>query len=79
MRICFVLVALLAIAGCSSTPKPETSPYTQCTEPRPQVCTMIYDPACGNLSAGGQKEYASGCNACADDAVTSYLPGPCAE
>jgi hypothetical protein len=40
---------------------------------------MIYDPACGNLAAGGQKEYASGCNACADDAVTSYLPGPCAE
>lgn len=79
MRISFALAALLAIAGCSSTPPPQTSPYTQCSEPRPQVCTMVYDPACGNLSAGGTREYASGCNACADDAVTSYLPGACAE
>lgn len=77
MRTCFALLTLLAIAGCSTTPEPPPSPYTQCTDPRPQVCTMIYDPACGNLSAGGTKEYASGCNACADDAVASYLPGPC--
>jgi hypothetical protein len=78
MRIAFALAALLAMAGCTTT-QPDTSPLTQCPEPRPQVCTMEYAPACGTLSSGGNKEYASGCNACADDAVVGYMPGPCAE
>jgi hypothetical protein len=76
MRIAFALATLLAMAGCT-TSQPDTSPLTQCSEPRPQVCTMEYAPACGTLIAGGQKEYSSGCNACADDAVAAYLPGPC--
>jgi hypothetical protein len=40
---------------------------------------MEYAPACATLIAGGQKEYASGCNACADDAVAGYVPGSCPE
>jgi hypothetical protein len=38
---------------------------------------MEYNPVCATLVAGGTKQYASGCNACADDAVSAYLPGPC--
>lgn len=79
MRIAFALVAFLALAACASQEPAETNPLTQCTEPRPQVCTMEYAPVCATLIAGGKKEYASGCNACADDAVAAYLPGPCPE
>jgi hypothetical protein len=39
---------------------------------------MEYAPVCAQLASGGMREYASGCNACADDAVTGFLPGPCA-
>jgi hypothetical protein len=40
---------------------------------------MEYAPACATLVSGGRKEYSSGCNACADDQVASYVPGPCDE
>ena len=77
MRIAVVLVALLALSGCSSPP-PETSlsqpsqPQPACPEPRPQVCTMEFNPVCGELLAGGYREYSSPCNACADDAVVDF-------
>tara|TARA_R100000005_G_scaffold79178_4_gene46358 strand:- start:7059 stop:7367 length:309 start_codon:yes stop_codon:yes gene_type:complete len=48
-----------------------------CTEPRPQVCTMEYNPVCA-LRDGGQREtLASPCNACADAGVVSHTPGVC--
>ncbi len=50
---------------------------TACSEPRPQVCTMEYAPVCANTLAGVSKQYSSGCNACADDQVTSYQNGEC--
>ena len=81
MRIASTLALLTLLGACASQEPAETdtSPLVQCTDPRPQVCTMEYAPACATLKSGGQKEYASGCNACADDAVAAYLPGPCAE
>jgi hypothetical protein len=48
-----------------------------CAEPRPQVCTMEYNPVCA-LRDGGQREtLASPCNACADAGVVSHVPGVC--
>ena len=79
MRRACTVAALLLLAACASKPPADTSALTQCPEPRPQVCTMEYAPACAALVAGGVKEYASGCNACADDAVAGYTPGPCPE
>jgi len=38
---------------------------------------MEYNPVCATLVVGGVKQYASGCNACADDAVASYVPDVC--
>jgi hypothetical protein len=77
---------LLVLAGCSipaSQPGPAAplaaNPVIPCTEPRPQVCTMQYAPACAHLAAGGFRTYASGCNACADPAVAGYQEGPCKE
>jgi hypothetical protein len=74
MRSVFAIALLIALSACAS--QPET---TQCPDPRPQVCTMEYAPACALLTSGANKEYASPCNACADDAVVGYLTGPCPE
>jgi len=84
MRIAWFIV-LLALAGCStppaSQPAPESgaapTPLIACPETRPELCTMQYAPACAELVAGGQREYASSCNACADVAVAGYREGPC--
>ena len=78
MRSACAITALLLLGACAGQ-QPERNRVTQCTQPRPQVCTMEYAPVCATLSAGGQKEYSSACNACADDAVAGYLPGPCPE
>jgi hypothetical protein len=40
---------------------------------------MEYAPVCADLIAGGRKQYASACNACADDTVAGYLRGECPE
>ena len=72
------LAVLLLLAGCSSPP-PSSSLVTRCPEMRPQVCTMEYAPVCANLAGGGTREYSSACNACADDVVAAYVPGPCPE
>ena len=78
MRIVGVAVLLPTLVACASQ-APVSSSVTQCSMPRPQVCTMEYAPACATLVEGGRKEYASGCNACADDAVAGYTAGPCPE
>jgi hypothetical protein len=38
---------------------------------------MEYAPVCATLVKGGTADYSSGCNACADDAVSSYEQGQC--
>ena len=78
MRIALGALLLTFVAGCETQPTPTL--VTQCTDPRPQVCTMEYAPVCADLVAGGgRKQYASACNACADDAVSGYLNGECPE
>ncbi len=76
MRLALGL-SLLLLAACETQPTPTL--VTQCSDPRPQVCTMEYAPVCADLVAGGKKQYASACNACADDAVSGYLKGECPE
>ena len=77
MRTSLGIAAALVLAGCST--QPPASPMTACSEPRPQVCTMVYAPVCADLVAGGSRQYSSACNACADDAVAGYLNGDCPE
>ena len=75
MRIASVLVLLVVAVGCASTP--DTA--FECSEPRPQVCTMEFAPTCARLSGGDRKEFASPCTACADPGVSGYDKGGCQE
>lgn len=68
---------LILCVGCSTNEPSPLSLVKLCEAPRPQVCTMEYAPVCGNLIVGTVKDYSSGCNACADDAVASYVPDTC--
>ncbi len=49
----------------------------QCSQPRPEVCTMEYNPVCANLETGKTKLFSNVCSACADEKVESYFPAPC--
>lgn len=79
MRVLTVVALGLSLSACNGTATPHTSSSqgSACVDPRPQVCTMEYNPVCAELDDGSSKQYSSPCNACADDAVTSYLPDAC--
>jgi hypothetical protein len=82
VALCGIVVLLLLGARPDPEPqqtrKPESSPdAVQCTEPRPQICTMEYIPVCADLSDGTRRTYASGCVACSDANVVNYRPGQC--
>jgi hypothetical protein len=76
MRYAWISVFVSLLAACASS-GPTPTLTTQCTTPRPQVCTMEYAPVCATQTGGGRGDYSSACNACADDKVTGYLNGPC--
>ncbi len=78
MRLPPVLAAALLLGACAAGPE-APSLVTVCETPRPQVCTMEYDPVCAQLVAGGVETYSSPCNACADDAVSGFQRGACPE
>lgn len=74
MRPAPCLLVLLLLSACSTTPD-----VVPCSDPRPQVCTMEYNPTCAERNDGTVADYSSPCNACADDAVSGYVPGACPE
>ncbi len=58
---------------------PESMPVAggQCADPRPQMCTRDYRPACGVLRDGSRKTYGNACTACSDPQVVSQGAGAC--
>jgi hypothetical protein len=75
-------------AGCATQPEPpaaaenstaaaDSGTAGSCSEPRPQVCTMIYAPVCALHLDGREETHASACNACADETVVSHREGAC--
>lgn len=78
-RVIPLLPMLLVLTACTTGAGKQTgeSLRVQCDPPRPQVCTMEYAPVCATLKGGEQRDYSSGCNACADDNVASWAPGKC--
>jgi len=78
---CIGLICMVLMAGCatSALAPSNSADATRCEDPRPMVCTMEYMPVCADLVAGGKATYPSGCNACADVAVASWVESPCEE
>ena len=77
ISILIILLTFLLLIGCSSTHNKIEKEVTACTDPRPEMCTQDYNPACGLLENGGEKTYSNACTACSDSAVASYKPGAC--
>ena len=80
--LAFVALTVLLAVSCSPETNNSDSPsaksgFTACEEPRPQVCTAHYDPACGALRDGTYKTYSNACSACSDAAVAGHRPGAC--
>jgi tetratricopeptide (TPR) repeat protein len=48
-----------------------------CADPRPQICTRDYRPACGQRRDGSRKTYGNPCTACSDPEVVTQAAGAC--
>jgi len=83
-RFSFLTVFLLfaAVFLLTACGKEETPPYQEpaavngqigCRTPRPEMCTMQYEPACSNTG----KTFSNGCTACSDPNVQYYTKGEC--
>lgn len=76
-------IAIAMAAGCAKSPATTEradiqAGFVACAEPRPEACTMQYDPVCGEMTDGRNKTYSNACVACSDRLVTAYLKGACA-
>lgn len=58
---------------------PESLPVAggPCADPRPQMCTREYRPACGLRRDGSRKTYGNACTACSDPDVVTQAAGAC--
>jgi hypothetical protein len=68
------LTIALLVAACTTEAQPPPA-ASQCTEPRPQMCTKIYSPVCGVTADGARKTHGNSCEACADQTVVRHRPG----
>jgi hypothetical protein len=50
---------------------------TLCEDPRPEMCTMDFQPVCGIDQNGAKSTFSNGCGACSNADVVQYLPGDC--
>ena len=77
-----------SVLGKSEEQQKHRNDFTQCKEPRPEICTREYMPVCATKRTGIQCvttpcpsteeiTYATGCTACADPNVIKYKQGPC--
>lgn len=74
----FILLSLFATAllGCKQEGVIPASALV-CEDPRPEMCTMDYRPACGTTSAEEKKTYSNACAACSDPKVKWVIEGEC--
>ena len=59
---------------------PESLPVAAaypCADPRPQMCTRDYRPACGLHRDGNPQTYGNACSACSNPHVLTQSAGAC--
>lgn len=65
----------------SKTQRPDN--FTACPDPRPEMCTQQYAPACGYFYADEEEDgkdfrtFGNHCTACQNEAVEGYVQGEC--
>jgi len=77
-----LFMAVSAMANGYQEEKPpesggEVEALTICQEPRPQICTMDYQPVCAQLEDGTFKTYSNDCTACSETLVIGHREGAC--
>ncbi len=79
-KVLLVLMSAL-VSACASydekTAGASASGLTVCNDPRPQVCTLEYDPVCATYNNGSKKTSSTGCTACSDPEVVAYAMAAC--
>ena len=53
--------------------------YISCSGPRPEICTMDYQPVCGFNLDNSSKTYSNACTACSDKEAVKYIKNKCTE
>ena len=81
MKTYAITAAAVILASCASGPSKNGGSISErvCEEPRPQVCTMEYNPVCARLDDGSQQTYSNACGACADSRVVAWRERACDE
>ena len=74
-----VLGLLIPLHACNSVPEDViNSDHAICEDPRPEVCTMDYNPVCGLRSDGTViKTFGNACTACSEKETMGYKSGEC--
>ncbi|OOZ41075.1 hypothetical protein [Solemya elarraichensis gill symbiont] len=76
------ILLLALLGGCQAADSDGVRQVPQglkeCKDPRPQMCTMQYDPVCAWMPGQNTwKQASNGCDACSDKRVAGYLAGEC--
>ena len=71
------ILLLTTITACTVNPEQKNNNIVSCKDPRPQICTMDYNPICGFISENQTKTFSNGCTACSDAKVISYVDKIC--
>lgn len=87
MLLCGGMLLALSLSGCSRSDAQETdisasantggNAYTECREPRPEICYEIYAPVCATKKTEEKVTFSNDCTACSDPNVRGFIAGQC--
>ena len=75
-----MMLLVLVLSGCSSIESGhnlDTTVLGKCSEERPEMCTMQYEPVCARLLDNTRQSFSNSCSACAEKQTVAYQSGEC--